>query len=382
MISRGIFILLQFCVLGNVVAQNSKLDTFVSYPMVQSGSIFWENEYTRVKHGRDFNLYCVNRFKNGQLNYTLLNIDLRNLNLEQLDMADSLSGINYELMEKYHSNVSYIMNGLQGVLVSYGKLHIVKWQDEKLVLLDSMNIGRNSGEEMVFFTDDSKAIVVDKVQTKLNSDGGIRLSVYDLGKMKLVKQKFIGSLGAMLYYFNKNYSYVTVSSDCIYIYNPVKGSLMKYNHKLKLQGEYPLHLTNDFFEVDPDLSSLKKYLGTTKLLDTIGVISSNMNRVINMTLKGENDIFFIVQLVDSSDSGVRLEARVLKKDGVTEVLDFNQGELAVLSQGRVSIVKDKVYCLTAFGNINLFKEGLSEKEIFKSLYSEKPNLGLYVFNLN
>lgn len=79
---------------------------------------------------------------------------------------------------------------------------------------------------------------------------------------------------------------------------------------------------------------------------------------------------------------MRLKCEILKENGLIVAQEFSQSELKIMSQGKLLFYNDKVYCLRAFGNLNLLDESLTQNILMNAIYNEKPHLGIYVFRLD
>jgi hypothetical protein len=380
MIFRIYLFLLLGLVLCRCSAQNKSFSEFRSYPQVNSETIFWSNEYTRPKLGSGVNansIYFVDRFDSGTLDYRIVTLKLNSLDIEtnrsnlKVDFAD---------LEKFHSNVSFLKNDKMGVLIGYGIIYLFKTstsrnnKDEKFTLVDSIYTDKYSGEETVYLNN-TELIIIDKVQPKLTTNGGFRISCFNLKQKKLKRQKTFEGYSSMMFYYDENYSYGIVTEKYIYLYDVLEARFVKLNHKLKLINSINVPLETKKRNLEP----LKLYLGSITLLDTVQSISKKMTRMLNAIPIGE-DILLITQISESDT--VRFEAHLLKENGDLVSTRFTQTELQIIAQSKSVASSGNLYSFTTFGNVNFMGDRIPEEEFVKILYAEKPKLGLYVFKLN
>ena len=382
MIFRIGSLLILIFVLSTVSAQDKKLKEFKNFKEIESETLFWFKGYTRPKLSVDNgnpSVYFVDRFAGKTLNYTLVSCDLNRLELEK-NLPKFPENLSISNLEKYNSNVSFIESDKFSVIVGYGIIYIfeiensVKGQKMSYVLKDSILTNGCSGEETVFLNK-NKLIIIDKLQPKLITEGGIRVSSFNLKTGKLKKEKTFKDLSSMLFYYDENYSYCTVTHKYIYLYDVSNNSMVRINHNFKMQKTIKLDLPKG----QKYFKSLNQYMGTTKLMDTVQTISKSISRVINSTPMNE-DVFFISQI--SEGDSIRLKCEILKENGSIVAQQFPQSELKIMSQGKLLFYCDKLYCLSAFGNLNLLDESLTQNNLMSAIYNEKPHLGIYVFNLD
>lgn len=382
MIFRTGFLLVLIFILSTVSAQDKNLKEFKSFNEIESETLFWFKGYTRPKlsvSNENSSVYFVDRFTGKTLNYTLVTCDLNRLELET-NLPKFPENLRTSVLEKYHSNVSFVENDKFSVIVGYGIIYILKvtnsvdGQKVSYVLKDSILTTGCSGEETVYLNK-NKLLIIDKLQPKLVAEGGIKVSSFNLKTGKLRKENTFNNLSSMLFYYDENYSYSTVTRKYIYLYDVSDNSMIRMSHKFKNQKTIKLDLPKS----QKYFNSLNQYIGTTKLMDTVQIISKSISRVINSTPMNE-DVFFISQI--SEGDSIRLKCEILKENGLIVTKEFPQSELKIMSQGRLLFYDDKVYCLSAFGNINLLDESLTQDILMNAIYNEKPHLGIYVFNLD
>jgi len=369
-------------ILSTVSAQDKNLKEFKSFNEIESETLFWFKDYTRPKllvNNENSSVYFVDRFAGRTLNYTLVSCDLNKLELEA-NLPKFPENLRTSDLEKYHSNVSFLKNDKFSVIVGYGIIYVLKvinsvdGQKVSYVLKDSILTNGCSGEETVFLNK-NKLLIVDKLQPKLVAEGGIKVSSFNLKRGKLKKENTFNNLSSMLFYYDENYSYSAVTQKYIYLYDVSNNSMIRMSHKFKNQKTIKLDLPKgqEYF------NSLNQYIGTTKLMDTVQIISKSISRVINSTPMNEG-VFLISQI--SEDDSIRLKCEILKENGLIVTKEFLQSELKIMSQGRLLFYDNKIYCLSAFGNINLLDESLTQNILMNAIYNEKPRLGIYVFNFD
>jgi len=382
MIFRTSFLLVLVFILSTVSAQDKNLKEFKSFNEIESETLFWFKDYTRPKllvNNENSSVYFVDRFAGRTLNYTLVSCDLNKLELEA-NLPKFPENLRTSDLEKYHSNVSFLKNDKFSVIVGYGIIYVLKvinsvdGQKVSYVLKDSILTNGCSGEETVFLNK-NKLLIVDKLQPKLVAEGGIKVSSFNLKRGKLKKENTFNNLSSMLFYYDENYSYSAVTQKYIYLYDVSNNSMIRMSHKFKNQKTIKLDLPKD----QEYFNSLNQYIGTTKLMDTVQIISKSISRVINSTPMNEG-VFLISQI--SEDDSIRLKCEILKENGLIVTKEFLQSELKIMSQGRLLFYDNKIYCLSAFGNINLLDESLTQNILMNAIYNEKPRLGIYVFNFD
>lgn len=357
-------------------SQTINLKKFIKVNTLETKSPYFFNEFDCVFHFDSF-IY----FKRANSNNIILkyNNDLTfkdSIFLDFKNFKDEVSNLNLK-----GSKSNFILDENQLYLSIFNLIFVFKkdkinknYQLTKRIIHPE----KKSFGELSNISNNKYIFTVSEEQFKRNSMGGIIVNKISIKKGKIIKNlKLNDSLSGLFYYRKSNFNYFISNYNNIYVHQINKPLIYSINKDLKIQ--YKINLPIKFNTKTPfDMNFIHtKFNNSIKLFDSIQEISNSMDRFESINVNNINSLLFL-QIKMNKDSFPSLFT-YNHLSNLNEVLDNNFKMLYL--RNFVTVHNNHIYIWHGFGNVNYLNNNLNQDEIMKLLYSQKLNIGVYIYEI-